>query len=79
MDSRLRGNDRRGCLLMASFKIATTEVLQGCAEGRSPFAEGLGVYPSFLFFSSPKIGGQGVENASGESIAAVPASGARKV
>ena len=63
MDSRLRGNDRRGCLLVASFKLATTEVLQGCAEGRSPFAEGLGVYPSFLFFSSPKIRRQRFESA----------------
>jgi hypothetical protein len=37
-----------------------TGLPQGCAEGQSPFAEGLGVSPdSFL---SPKIGGQGVEN-----------------
>ena len=35
---------------------------RGCAEGRSPFAEGLGVSPnSFLY--TPKIGGsKGVEN-----------------
>jgi len=32
-----------------------TELHNGCAEGQSPFAEVLGVSPSFLF--SPKSGG----------------------
>jgi hypothetical protein len=35
------------------------EVGQGCAEGRSPFAEGLGVSPNFLL--SPQEWGHGVD------------------
>ena len=36
----------------------------GCAEGRSPFAEGLGVTPNLLL--PPKSGGQGVEIEDGD-------------
>ena len=67
MDSRLRGNDRRGCLLVASLKLAATGVLQECAEGRSSFAGGLGVSPNSLFFSSPKIRRQRFESAQNDS------------
>jgi len=57
LDSRFRGNDRRGRLLRASFGLTITRVPKGCAEGRSPFAEGLGASPNSLF--SPQEWGPG--------------------
>jgi hypothetical protein len=54
------GMTLRWYLPRASLKLAPTRIPKGCAEGQSPFAEGLGVPPNFPF--SPQEWGPGVEN-----------------
>jgi hypothetical protein len=44
----------------ASLRLALTRVPKGCAEGRSPFAEGLGVSPSFSTIP-PRLGARGLK------------------
>jgi len=41
----------------AVLKLAPACVLKGCAEGQSPFAEGLGVSPSFSAIPQVSPGG----------------------
>jgi len=41
-------------------KVLPAAIPHGCAEGRSPFAEGLGVSPNFLALP-PRMGAKGVE------------------
>jgi hypothetical protein len=71
LDSRFHGNDREGAgtnacwgigktPYPASLKLAPTEGTRGCAEGRSPFAGGLGVSPNCVF-SPHEWGTKGVE------------------
>jgi len=45
----------------AVLKLAPACVLKGCAEGQSPFAEGLGGVPQLLCHP-PRLGAQGVED-----------------
>ena len=55
------GDERCGMLPAWSLRVS------GCAEGRSPFAEGLGVLPNLVI--SPKSGGsRGLKEASNRAI-----------
>ena len=38
-EDKLRGNDRGGCLLRASFKLVPTRVLRGVQRGGPPQAD----------------------------------------
>jgi hypothetical protein len=62
LDSRLRGNDRGGCLLRASFKLVPTRVLRGVQRGSPPQADAGSLRVSLNHpFHSPKSGGKGVD------------------
>ena len=60
LDSRLRGNDRGGCLLMASLKLAPTRVCRGCAEGQSA-SGGCRGFPASVTPSPQEWGIKGVD------------------
>jgi hypothetical protein len=61
LDSRLRGNDRGGSLLMASLKLAPTRVWPGVCRGAGPLCRGFGGSPSFRYSIPQEWGIKGVD------------------
>ena len=57
LDSRLRGNDRAGCLLMPSLKLAPTRVGPGVCRGAVRLRRMPGLWSPASVIPSPNIGG----------------------